>query len=61
MCGVYTYTVHDTVGWSDLVLLAIFENGHIAVDQVYFYEFNSKKSANFAQFSFSKNQRFSLI
>ena len=59
MCGVYT--IHDTVGWSDLVLLAIFENGHIADDQVYFYEFNSKKSANFAQFSFSKNQRFSLI
>ena len=34
------------VGWNDLVLFAIFENGHFAADQVYFYEFNSKKSAN---------------
>ena len=25
------------VEWSDLALLAIFEIGHIAVDQVYFY------------------------
>ena len=27
---------------------AIFENGHIAANKVYFYEFNSKKSANCA-------------
>ena len=26
---------------------AIFENGHIAMDWLYFYEFNLKKSANF--------------
>ena len=32
-----------TVGWSDL---PIFEIRHIAADQVYFYEFNSKNSAN---------------
>ena len=44
----------------------IFENGHIAMDWIYFYEFNSKKSANFSacargsraeKFSFSKNHR----
>ena len=27
---------------------AIFENGHYAADEVYFYECNSKKSANLA-------------
>ena len=32
----------------------IFKSGHIAADQVYFYELNSKKSA---KFSFSKNHR----
>ena len=31
-----------TVGWSDFVLLAIFENRHIAADQAYFYKFNSE-------------------
>ena len=31
-----------------LYFLAIFEIGHIADDQVYFFELNSKKSANFA-------------
>ena len=30
-----------TVGWSDLALLSIFENGHLAADQLYFNEFNS--------------------
>ena len=44
----------------------IFKNGHIAVDWLYFYVFNSKKSANFAlhlcgaraaKLSFSKNHR----
>ena len=40
-----------TVGWSDLLHLAIFEN--IAANQVYFYEFNSKKSVNYvARLSF---------
>ena len=29
-----------TVGWSDLELFAIVENGHIAVDHVYFWVFN---------------------
>ena len=33
------------LGWRDLKLLGIFEIGHV---QVYFYEFNSEKSANFA-------------
>ena len=33
------------VGWSDISIYVIFENGHIAVD---FYEFNSKKLANLA-------------
>ena len=32
----------------------IFENGHSAVDWLYFYEFNTKKTA---KFSFSKNHR----
>ena len=39
---VYRYC---TLGWSDL---ALFENGHFPADQVYFYELNSKKSANLA-------------
>ena len=39
-----------TLGWSDLLFFAIFENGLIAGDQVYFYEYNFlKKSANFAR------------
>ena len=32
-----------TVGWSDLALFAIFKIWHIAVDQIYFQKFNSKK------------------
>ena len=52
-----------TLDWSDIALLAIFENGHIAANQVSFYKFNSQKStstpcvrvANAVQFSFSKN------
>ena len=35
-----------TIGWSDLPLFAIFDIGHITANQVYFYEFNSKNSAN---------------
>ena len=31
-----------------LTFFAIFENGHMAIDWLYFYEFNLKKSANFA-------------
>ena len=34
---------HYSVGGSDLLIFGIFENGHIATDQVYFYEFDSKK------------------
>ena len=30
----------STLGWSDFHFLAIFENGHIAIDWLYFYEFN---------------------
>ena len=37
-----------TVGWSDLNFCYNFRNGHLAVDWLYFYEFNSKKLANFA-------------
>ena len=39
------------LGWSDLALFVIFENGKIAADQVYFFILNSKKSANFFSFS----------
>ena len=35
----------STVGLSDLVLFSIFENLHVYVYQVYFKEFNSKRSA----------------
>ena len=35
------------VGWSDIALFAIFENGHYAADQVYFYESNLKKIVEF--------------
>ena len=53
-------------GWSDFLFFLMFENGHIAIDWLYFYEFNSKKLANFAKctrqalpanFLFSKNHR----
>ena len=40
------HTVDNTLGWSDWAIFAIFEKGHYATDQVYFYESNSKKSAN---------------
>ena len=40
---------------------SIFDNGHLAIDCLYFYELITKKSANFAthaaKFSFSKNHR----
>ena len=36
------------LGWSDFHFFEIFENGQIAIDWLYFYEFNSKKLANFA-------------
>ena len=36
------------------IIFAILENGHIAAEQVYFYKFNSKKTA---KFSFSNNHR----
>ena len=41
--GLSALVVQCTVGWSDLALLAIFENGHYAANQIYFYESNSKK------------------
>ena len=41
--------MNSTVGWSDLLLFEILENGHIAADQEYFYEFNSKKSNKFGR------------
>ena len=49
---IITYITYSTsVVWP---IFAIFENGHIAAGQVYFYKFNSKKSA---QFSFPTNHR----
>ena len=30
------------LGWSDIVFLGIFENGHYAADELYFYESNFK-------------------
>ena len=36
-------TLQYTVEW--IIGFAIFENGHIAANQEYFYEFNSKKLA----------------
>ena len=57
-CTVYsvqpTIPLSDTassIGWSDIYLFLIIENGHYAADQVYFYESNSKKWANLAPFS----------
>ena len=49
--------VHCTLEWSDFHFFVIFENGHIAADWLYYYEFNSKKSANFdlrQNFNFQK-------
>ena len=46
--GRWQVRVSSTIVCSDLLLFSIFENGQIAADQVYFYEFISKKSANFA-------------
>ena len=52
-----------TLGWSDLVFFAIFEKRQVSAVQVYFYEFNSKKSGNrvlvalAAKFVLSKNHR----
>ena len=41
---------HPSVHYGGVIehFLAILKNGHVAADQVYFYEFNSKESANFA-------------
>ena len=48
-----------TIAWSDFHLIS--ENGHIAIDCLYFYELISKKSANFEaraeKFSFSKKSQ----
>ena len=41
--------IYSTVGCSDLALFAIFEKLNVSADQVYFYEVNSQKSANFAE------------
>ena len=43
----YPHFLYSRVEWYTVVL-AIFENEHYAADQVYFYEFNSKKLANLA-------------
>ena len=56
-------TQHLAVGWSDLQFFSIFENEHIATDQVNFYEFQSKnqqifpcaRGAQTSKFLFSKN------
>ena len=52
--GDFPHLPGSTVGWSDLYFCAIFKIEHIAADQVYFYEFNSKKSA---KFSYLKDHR----
>ena len=39
--------MYDSVEWFN-IFFAIFEIDHIAVDQIYFYELNSNKSATFA-------------
>ena len=39
----YILLVICIVGWSDLALFATVKSGHIAANQVYFQEFNSKK------------------
>ena len=36
------------MGWNDIALFAIFENGHYAAGQVYFYESKSQRSVNLA-------------
>ena len=48
----------SALGWSDFHFFAIFENGHMAIHWLYFYEFNSKKSANFAA---CKRQSFNFL
>ena len=52
-------TITVELRYSTLNCFLIFENGHYAAGQVYFYKSNSKKSANFtartAKFSLSKN------
>ena len=40
--------VDGTVGWSDIELFSIFDNGHYAADHEYFCECSSKKSVNLA-------------
>ena len=42
------YSIPCTVGWSALNFCYNFRNEHLAVDWLYFYQFNSKKLANFA-------------
>ena len=49
----------NSLGWSDIELFAIFENGHYAADQVYVYQSNSNKIGEFSRmrgkvFSFKK-------
>ena len=36
------------LGLSDLALFEIFKNLHSSIDQVYFWDFNSKKSSTLA-------------
>ena len=38
--------MYSTVGWSNLLLFEILENGHIAADQVYFLIFMSSIPKN---------------
>ena len=55
-CTVYsvqpTIPLSDTassIGWSDIYLFLIIENGHYATDQVYFDESNSNKIGKFGR------------
>ena len=43
LVGYLVWSMTTVVGWSDFLFLAIFENGHIPVDWMYFYEFKFKK------------------
>ena len=59
--GTGSGVVMQIVGWSDLALFTVFEIGHIAADQAYFNELNSKKISKFGStrgkiFHFQKSQ-----
>ena len=44
----FRYCIHGHQGGVILYFFALFEKQHVSADQVYFYRYNSKRSANFA-------------